>query len=167
VAVLVAQAAELRACNSGPLHRASCVRRDSGTKPRPSDTEARHARDVMAGLGAAISRRVGGSDCGVPKFGDEARRVGGEVARGRSEAARRSAVGGRGNKAIGVVPKAEVGRLSVSPRCAPRGSEAGSSLRHSERATPARHRPQRRAGAASRSHIGMESAPSNVTAARA
>ena len=48
------------------------------------------------------------------------------MARGRGEAARRSAVGGRGNKPIGVVPKAEVGRLSVSLRCAPRGSEAGS-----------------------------------------
>jgi hypothetical protein len=44
-------------------------------------------------------------------------------ARIRGEAARRSAVGGRGNKPIGVVPKAEVGRLAVSPRCAPRGSE--------------------------------------------
>ena len=42
------------------------------------------------------------------------------MARGRGEAARRSAVGGRGNKPIGVVPKAEVGRLSVSPRCASR-----------------------------------------------
>jgi hypothetical protein len=35
-----------------------------------------------------------------------------------ADARRRSAVGGRGNKPIGVVPKAEVGRLSVSPRCA-------------------------------------------------
>jgi hypothetical protein len=42
------------------------------------------------------------------------------VARGQGEAARRSAVGGQGiKKPIGVVPKAEVGRLSVSPRCAP------------------------------------------------
>jgi hypothetical protein len=48
------------------------------------------------------------------------------VARGRGEAARRSAVGGRGYKPIGVVQKAEVVRISVSPRCAPRGSEAGS-----------------------------------------
>ena len=90
----------------------------------------------------------------------------GSGARGRGEAARRSAVGGRGNKPIGVVPKAEVGRLSVSPRCAPRGSEAGSFLRAFWTATPTRYRPQRRAGATSRSRIGMESAPSNVTAAR-
>src|SRR6516165_5339774 len=105
----------------------------------------------MAGLGAAISRRVGGSDCGVPKLGNEGRRVGGEEARGRGEAARRSAVGGRGNKPIGAVSKAEVGRLSVSPRCAPRGSEAGSFLRAFRTAAPTRYRPQRRAGAASKS----------------
>jgi hypothetical protein len=75
-------------------------------------------------LGAAISRRVGGSDCSVAKFGDEGRCVGGEAARIRGEAARRSAVGGRGDKPIGMVPKAEVDRLSVSPQCAFRGSEA-------------------------------------------
>ena len=88
------------------------------------------------------------------------------MARGRGEAARRSAVGGRGNKPVRVVPKAEAGRLSVSPRCAPHGSEAGSFLQAFRTATPTRYRPQRRAGAASRSRIGMESAPSNVTAAR-
>ena len=83
-----------------------------------------------------------------------------------ADARRRSAVGGRGNKPIGVVPKAEVVRLSVSPRCAPRGSVAGSFLLAFRTATPTRYRPQRRAGAASRSRIGMESAPSNLTAAR-
>ena len=57
------------------------------------------------------------------------------MARGRGEAARRSAVGGRGNKPIGVVPKAEVGRLSESPRCALRGSVAGSFLRAFRTAT--------------------------------
>jgi hypothetical protein len=85
------------------------------------------------------------------------------VARGRGEAARRSAVGGRGNKPIGVVSKAETGGLSMT---APRGSVAGSFLRAFRMATPTRYRPQRRAGAASRSRIEMESAPSNVTAAR-
>jgi hypothetical protein len=63
-----------------------------------------------------VRQYLGGSDCGVPKL----------APRKRGEAARRSAVGGGGNKPIGVVPKAEVGRLSVSPRCARRGSEAGS-----------------------------------------
>ena len=106
------------------LSIAACLRRDTGTKPCLSDTEVRHARDRVARLGAAISRRVGGSDCSVAKFGDEGRCVGGEAARIRGEAARRSAVGGRGDKPIGMVPKAEVDRLSVSPWCAPRGSEA-------------------------------------------
>jgi hypothetical protein len=91
---------------------------------------------------------VGGSDCGVPRLGDEGRRVGEEMARGRGEAARRSTVGGRGIKPIGVVPKAEVVRLSVTPRCA---SRIGGFLRAFRTATPTRHLPQRRAGAASRS----------------
>ena len=99
---------------STPLSIAACLRRDSGTKPCFSDTEVRHARDRVARLGAAISRRVGGSDCSVAKFGDEGRCVGGEAAQIRGEAARRSAVGGRGDKSIGMVPKAEVDRLSVS-----------------------------------------------------
>jgi len=79
-------------------------------------------RERVARLGAAISRRVGGSDCGTAKFGDEGRWVGGEAARIRGEAARRSAVGGRRNKPVSMVPKAEVGRLtpSVRPcRCEP------------------------------------------------
>jgi hypothetical protein len=114
-------------------------------------------RQYLGGLEAQIA---------TPKLGDEGRRVGGEEARGRGEAARRSAVGGRGNKPIGVVPKAEVGRLSVSPLCAPRGSVAGSFLRAFRTATPTRDRPERRAGAASRSRIGFESAPSNVATAR-
>ena len=88
------------------------------------------------------------------------------MARGQGEAARRSVVGGRGNKPIRVVPKAEVGRLSVNPWCASRGSEAGSFLPAFRTATPTRYRPQRHAGAASRARIGVESAPSNVTAAR-
>jgi hypothetical protein len=76
---------------------------------------ARHARERVAGLGQAISWRVGGSDRSDARLGDQGRRVGGEAARGRGEAAHRPSEGGRGDKPIGVVSNAEVGGLSVIP----------------------------------------------------
>jgi hypothetical protein len=85
-------------------------------------------------------RASGGTGCGNISEGWRLRlghckvwrqdhRVGGEEARGRGETARRSAMGGRGNKPICMVPKAEVVRLSVIPLHAPRRSQAVSFLR--------------------------------------
>ena len=87
------------------------------------------------------------------------------MARGRGEAARRSAMGGRGDKPIDVVPKAEVGRLSVSPLCASRieGRVVLAGIPDGDAYTLSASEARRRG---LKIRIGMESAPSNLTAAR-
>jgi hypothetical protein len=103
-----------RAATPGRVYRSQLA--SGGTKPRLSDTEASHAqsewrdrvRQYLRGLEAQI----------VALRSLEARVAGLE----------RTAVGRRGDKPIGVVPKTEIGGLSVIPRCAPCGSEVASFL---------------------------------------